>query len=775
MENPKLSVIIAVRSHDNIDVLERLLWKRIPHDVETIVVDDGSADADKIERLCEGKSWKYVYLHTEDAPFSLSRSRNAGIKASTAEYIYFEDVDFLHKSNFYDRLIEVAQHLGEVPFNFAAIPTLFLTQQASTGLLDKISDEQEFDRQIDDYVARLQFLNPDEPNEICESFAPVGSNVFLRRDQAFHVGLFDEYFNSWGGEDRDFVFRLLAHNSFLHRPAHFHATKKWKIHRTNAYEGWRSAYRLHGDWMAKIGMYAVHIHHPENGWKDPYARAANFAYAEGKATEIGQGKRKLEPSPIPMQPLNLFIGRNPVFFNDEVMKALGSVKVIEPNHHVDPNDFANTIVELSPERVFFQNPYGSPWLLSVWRSLRGSGLRCVCAERGGLPWSIYFDEGGFCCESSSYGPEHWQSASPLDAKAYIEDLKDKSQFLEPQGSRSIEDVRQALDTSKKTLLVLLQSLTDATTLHFTSPLPDYAAFLDAVRGLNDLQEFNVLVKNHPLNKQSPLPGVGTSVDDCPIYDLYDIADVVLTLNSGAGLLALGYGVPVITMGTSFYTQAGLAMPASSVDEIKANVLNPQYDRNSVNRFYGYLINEFYSFATWSYGSRDYSDKTKMSTMAEVRYQKLRVAGLSIDIKRRKLDPYSLIMDPYAMHTFLAKRGQLSTTATTNFHRAAAATALSEVDNFSVAAAAFYSGRYTEAASKFDELAATKPSPKLYRAAAEAYDRAGNTAVALDRLRAAAKIAQNKSSITRRIREMERHPTVRKVARYFEKPYPIQEH
>ncbi|MBO1026977.1 glycosyltransferase [Ochrobactrum sp. SD129] len=657
--NPLISIIIPLRSNDNIDVIQRLSWKKIPQmsELEVIVVDDGSYNGREIKAFCDSRSWNYVYLNTLDAPFSLSRARNAGLKNASGEFVYFEDVDFLHRSNFYEAIIQLTFSFDDVPFNFASVPTLFLNEKSSKDIIEKISDRKEFDRIFTSYINRLQFINPDHTNDLCDSYALMGSNIIVRRELCFHVGLYDEFFNGWGGEDRDFIYRLLAHNSKLSRPENFAATKNWKPHRTNAYEGWRAAYRLHGDWLKCLGIYAVHIHHPENAWKDPDIRRFNFDYAERKAVEIESGTRKIDPTPIPnAASLNVFIGRNPVFYNDQVMRALGNVKVIEPHQTIDVKSFADTIKSYSPIRVFFQNPYGNEWLKAVWREAKAAGIECVCAERGALPWSIYFDAGGFCNDSHSYDYANWQNSIPIDAKAYIQNLRDSSQFLEPQGARNTHELLKKINPEKKTILVLLQSLTDTTTKHFCQPLVNYQAFLDLIKSIDQLGKYNVLVKNHPLNKTHPLPSTGMSVDSYKLYDLFDLTDTVITLNSGAGLLALGAGKKVINSGTSYYAKDGLAIQASTIESIIEYVEAPGApDMAIVDKFFGYLVNELYSFATWDYSTRDASDKTRLSLMKDIRFNILRIGEIRAVDKRLPLDPYSLIMDPFAYHNFTQKK------------------------------------------------------------------------------------------------------------------------
>lgn len=760
-----LTVIIPIRVNSNVDIQQRLSWKNIPShpELEVILVDDGSKDSDGLSELCNEKGWKYVYLNTKDAPFSLARARNCGIKNSSAKYIYFEDADFLHKSDFYEKIIELSSEIDNSPFNFASIPTIFLNQSSSEELLSAIGNTKKFDKTVDQYIARLPFINTDEENDLCDSFAPVGSNIIVRRDICFHVGLFDEYFNSWGGEDRDFVFKLLNHNSLLLRPIDFGITKKWKIHRTNAYEGWRAAYKLHGEWMARLGIYAVHIHHPDNGWKDPYAREANFSYAAKKAVDVASQKHKIQPEPIPGEDLSIFIGRNPTFFNDKVMQEVGSILVVEPDQRINPEEFSVHIIAHEPRRVFFQNPYGNQWLLSVWRTLKQEGIVCVCAERGALPWSIYFDEGGFCGDSPSYDFEHWKNSDAVDAKLYIDNLRKGAQALEPQGNVDISNLASKIDAEKKNVLVLLQSLTDATTNYFCGHLNSYNEFLSLVRDLENTNRYNLLVKDHPLNTKKILPAVGTPVDNYNIYDLYDKADVVLTLNSGAGLLALGDGVPAINAGASFYAQAGLAMQASTLEEVIDHIENPTISQEHVNRFFGYLINEFYSFATWTYSQRKYSDSTNMSLMSSIKYQKIRISGNSKEIKGKSLDRYSLIMDTYAFDLHQKKQNANSAVKASPSANVILAQAYEN----------FHRKDYASAASKFDlVLEKGLIEAKVLRAAAEAYDRAGEPHTALERLMEASKLSGGHKPIMRRIKELKRPRPVRTFTRWTERPYPV---
>lgn len=766
----KLSVLLPIRSNGNIDVIGRLKWRegvavQNPN-VEFIAVDDGSLEPRGIRATCEEIGLKYIRLETQDAPFSLARARNAGIRAASGEYVYFEDLDFLHRSDFYSRVLELLEGglFDNMPFNFLSVPTLFLTEEASHHLMSA----DDFDTVFNTYTSQLAFTDPDRLNPLCDSYAPVGSNMILRRETCFHVGLFDEYFNSWGGEDREFVFRLLHHNSKILRPLDMHVTKSWTLHRTSAFEGWRSLYRLHGEALADVGLYAMHIHHPENPWKDKFSREQNFRYCNDKIAAIGSsGRVHIQPEPTSQAGLNIFLGRNIIFNNDEVINTLGNVEIVPMDETADPAAFAHALVERSPKCVFFQNPYGKPWMKQVWDALKARDVRCICAERGAFPGSIYFDD-DFCAESKSYDWEHWKNSPPIDTYAFISGLRVANNTLEPQGRGNIDRIRTLLHPQeKRNVLVLLQSLTDATTLHFCGDLPDYHSFLDSIRKLDGDPAINLIVKNHPLNKVNPLEGVGMDVSDLNIYDLFSLADSCITLNSGAGLLALGAGVPVIAMGQCFYAQEGLAISCSDVQEVKELISSNLFaDRAQVGRFYSYLLREFYSFGDWIYGSRSQSASTNMSLMSRLIYHSLKIKGFEIKPLRPRMTFADLIMVPYQLHIFqnkaafksegrssdagkmlnsvvdLADAREIAAPVTTNFS-----------DRLEQASLLFYQGFLLQSAQTFEELFTIAPKPNLLRAAAEAYVWAGKREKAVALYEAALELSPGHRRIIDRLQEL----------------------
>lgn len=105
-ENKRLSVIVPVYKVENYleECVNSLLSQTYP-DIEIILVDDGSPD--KCPEICDAFSAKHSNIkvvHQENG--GLPAARNAGIAASTGEYISFVDSDDFISKEMYSELIK---------------------------------------------------------------------------------------------------------------------------------------------------------------------------------------------------------------------------------------------------------------------------------------------------------------------------------------------------------------------------------------------------------------------------------------------------------------------------------------------------------------------------------------------------------------------------------------------------------------------------------------------------------------------------------------------
>ena len=418
-----LTLILPVRTNDFSFYASRieLRDKLDLTGVETILVDDGSPNhsADEIATFAKKRGYSLVRLETEDMPFSLSRARNAGIRAATTRWLCFEDADLIYASDYYQSLRELLGLLEQTPFNFLTTPAVYMTQEQT----DKVFRAGSVDAELRQLLVGMCLENPlgSEENKIIQHYAPASSLIALEKKTALAVGGFDEAFYEWGGEDRDFVFRLLLANDRIEKPINFENTKAWNLNDTLVFEGWRSLYRLQGDFMARQGLYGFHLYHDKLEWRDGNLNS-NIKMAQEKAEFYFKTKK------VPMVasdkcPVDLILGRNPHIVNQQILEVLKNPFVLDEDSGVMPKEFADKVLGLNPGRILLWNSVGSAWRKEVYQYLIENHDNVIVVERGALPRSIYFDQSGFCLTSTSYSEINWPERLSDSEKSAVQNYK----------------------------------------------------------------------------------------------------------------------------------------------------------------------------------------------------------------------------------------------------------------------------------------------------------------------------------------------------------------
>jgi len=278
----------------------------------TTIVDDGSPQipAQEIREFCAARNYQYLRLDSGHEPFSLSRARNAGLRAAKTEWVCLEDADLVYPQNHYQRLILELEQLDRTPFNFLTVPVAYLAETTSVEITEAGT--------VDPFLPRLtsaillESPVPDTTNNILEHFAPATSVLALKKQTAMLVGGYDETFAGWGGEDRDFAFRLLRANDKLERPSVFGTSKPWNLNDTCVYEGWRSLYCLVGDYAAMKALYGFHLWHPHLPWRT--GDKTNIQYASEKAKRLA-AMPAWNPIFDRSKPSDVVLGYNPHLVN----------------------------------------------------------------------------------------------------------------------------------------------------------------------------------------------------------------------------------------------------------------------------------------------------------------------------------------------------------------------------------------------------------------------------------------------------------------------------
>jgi hypothetical protein len=154
----------------------------------------------------------------------------------------------------------------------------------------------------------------------------------------------------------------------------------------------------------------------------------------------------------------------------------------------------------------------------------------------------------------------------------------------------------------------------------------------------------VVCKNHPLDPDLPrIAGALYVGSETHVNDLLDLADAVLLMNSGVGVIAMAFGKPVICTAEAFYSHPGLAYNANSPDDVLQLLRSePVIDREKVRRFYWHLLSKVYSFGTAKYRNTRAADGSARTIVQRIIFNKVTLgdsrtmifgsspAGLSLD-------------------------------------------------------------------------------------------------------------------------------------------------
>lgn len=195
---------------------------------EVVVTDDGSSD--ETHRLIVDTARRVAFpltftTHDHDG-FRLSRCRNEGVAASSAEYLLFTDGDCILPPD------HVRIHLEERrPSCVAASDCLRLDRSASAAINDAVIGDWSAHRLVSRRERRRMLWKAVRASWYSVCRVPMrprlsGNNIALWRSDFERVNGFDEQFIGWGLEDRDLQRRLAAVGvrvrSILHRTAPIH-------------------------------------------------------------------------------------------------------------------------------------------------------------------------------------------------------------------------------------------------------------------------------------------------------------------------------------------------------------------------------------------------------------------------------------------------------------------------------------------------------------------------------------------------------------------------
>ncbi|MDB4453084.1 glycosyltransferase [bacterium] len=655
----QITVCIPLRiTRLNVYLLHRLSFLRLDssaHEfVNVLVVDDGSkfSFSKRLQEVCSELGYEYKKIKIPSGVFSIGRCRNFAARHAKTRYVFFQDVDLIPPEGFYKKLNDeiLVTKLQERNNHMIMIPVSYLTEAATESYLASPSIEKA-QALIDATIMRSA--------DFIVKFSTGTSACLYDRYFYLSCGGNDEDFSGWGFEDLEFNTRMIRHSKLFPLPDDF-STDIGPFDGQYSYRGWKSVYRLFGDRSLYKGVMLFHASHPiDDDSRYMAKRDKNKQLFIRKLNEFGTHKTEPVALACAAQGKTLLFRENAFTFNRRIRPFLGEIKRETEDLFPDIGAFRSYVESNKITRVMFHNPYATTGMQNLFSWCRELRLSFVIAERGALNDSIFYDTSGFLADSKLFAEELWNR--PLDAKqtqlveGYVLDVKHNCDAtLEAQGGRYSEsELREKLNLTRdeKLILVCFQRPSDTATRFFRGPCGGYSNFVSLIKELSEVlpSGYRLACKTHPLEDQAEDVSCDW-VDDVHLYDLFAVASKVIVFNSGAGLQALVWGVPVITCGDAFYSNDRFVTSAGSCQELLSilseedEILNGEY----FYRFLHYLLVDYYSFGTFSTRSVRLETGERITATTDILFSRINFEGIKASYHAGKvIDSWSsMLFDRY---------------------------------------------------------------------------------------------------------------------------------
>ncbi|KSV67527.1 hypothetical protein N183_32200 [Sinorhizobium sp. Sb3] len=773
-----ITAIIPVRLsadklYDEVERIERIV-ATLPDAYTALIVDYGtggirSGELTTVARKC---GVELVRVETGDEPFSVGAARDIGTQHAKTPLVMYHDIDFLMSRETYLKIIAECRLRGmpDNAYAFFALPGAYLTEDFTGRYLALLASG---DGAYADMLVHDGLMRHDKT--IYDSNTYAISAIVANRYHLLAIGGHDRSFKGHGAEDFELMHRLTSY--YLKGPRTKDYYKNTKSNSILSYEGFRAYYALYGIELFQRGIIIAHLWHPRR--KDiGYVGTNNQTRVSDVMADYDKGRSFLTPledeTSVEKTLVLVNPGTSPARALRHAYPAFGHYRVVPEKSFADAADLIEFMETEGFTRVFLLNPYGNEHRLALYRGLKRAGKRYIAYDRGAYNDSWFFDTRGFLGESGSYAPELWDTPLSDEEREkldeWLTEMRLSEQTLEKNGARvGREHLREALRVGdRKILFVALQRPSDTATVYFSGPCHDAYTFNTWVSKLAatvDKRKYVVVVKKHPLETSRPhIEDVVFAPDEAHITDLIDLSDKIIVINSGAGLIAVTHGKPVICCGQSFYCHPGVAWQARNPDELQQLAQSDlTSDPEKCARFVKYLTQDFYSFGKSQYAARtaDGGNRIADRTIFSV------IRGLTNDAVKLGTPPNGINLDAPLFYSFGGRQVIKGLPASRAPNRSRDALELMQLG-----AKAFHSNDFKEAAKHFEDACIrNQANPGYFRATAEAYYRLGELATAVSFLDKAIALSPGNKSITRRKKEMMRPKLFGKLL--GEKPFPVK--
>lgn len=201
--------------------LQSLVRQNIqPHEFEVIVVDDGSSDHTREKVASFASSLNVRYIFQEDNGYRVAKARNQGILVARASICVLVDSGILLAPECLESHCALHEE-SEPPLAVCGYVYGFNEDNEDAEKIRRVVDVECPEKTMTLLQHQGEYLDLRE-----EFYAKYGDNfdylpapwlvfwtcnVSVCRDVLLEVGLFDENFCTWGGEDVELAYRLHRH------------------------------------------------------------------------------------------------------------------------------------------------------------------------------------------------------------------------------------------------------------------------------------------------------------------------------------------------------------------------------------------------------------------------------------------------------------------------------------------------------------------------------------------------------------------------------------
>ncbi|HHQ4483465.1 TPA: galactosyltransferase-related protein [Aeromonas veronii] len=201
----------------------------------------------------------FIHADISSGYYSAGIARNIAAKNTTAEKIFFVDLDLLFPASLITHLISSDKRLTCVKIQFEMYPCLYLTKE----------ETERFDG---DFQGCLESFLRGENHRV-EGIALASSCLLMNREWFLQLGGFDEQFVGHGGEDLELIDRLTRYYPIGPRPDDY--ALNIKAQHPGDYQGFRRYFSYYALPHLFAGRFLVHQWHPRPLTHPYHKRRAN--------------------------------------------------------------------------------------------------------------------------------------------------------------------------------------------------------------------------------------------------------------------------------------------------------------------------------------------------------------------------------------------------------------------------------------------------------------------------------------------------------------------